>query len=148
MAKRRRFLIGGAIILAALLYLVYGGMRQAIVYFVTPSELQGETKPSKEKFLRLGGMVVEGSLQKDLKALTYRFEITDGRATVPVFFRGVPPDLFAEGKGAVVEGRMGEDGVFVANTIMAKHAEEYSPPKEGEASPPRGFIPTKEEKAS
>lgn len=145
---RRRFLIGGLIILAALTYLIYGGMRQAMVYFVTPSELKDQKKPTQDRFLRMGGMVVEGSLKKDLKALTYRFEITDGVATVPVFFRGVPPDLFAEGRGAVVEGRMRKDGVFLATTVMAKHSEEYRPPKEGEASYPRSFIPAGENKGS
>lgn len=146
MGRTRRFIIGGIIILAALSYLIYGGMRQAIVYFVTPSELKGQEKSSKEKFLRMGGMVVLGSLQKDLKNLTYRFQITDGAATIPVYFRGVPPDLFSEGKGAVVEGKINEDGLFVATTIMAKHAEEYSPPKEGKPSYPHSFAPGKEEK--
>ncbi len=141
MGKTRRFIIGGAIILVALFYLIYGGMRQAIVYFVTPSELKGQENPSKDRFLRMGGMVVQGSLQRDLKSLTYRFQITDGVESIPVYFRGVPPDLFSEGKGAVVEGRMGEDGVFMATTIMAKHAEEYSPPKEGKPSYPRSFVP-------
>lgn len=146
MKRSRRFIIGGVIILAALSYLVYTGMQQAIVYFVTPSELKGQAKASKEKFLRMGGMVVQGSLQKDLQNLTYRFQITDGGTSIPVFFRGVPPDLFSEGKGAVVEGRMGEDGVFMATTIMAKHAEEYSPPKEGKPSYPRSFVPGEEGK--
>lgn len=144
MHKTRRFLIGGVIILAALAYLIYGGMRQAIVYFVTPSELKGQETTSRDKFLRMGGMVVAGSLQKDLKNLTYRFQITDGAVSVPIYFHGVPPDLFSEGKGAVVEGRIGPDGVFVASTIMAKHAEEYSPPHEGKASPPRSFVPGQE----
>lgn len=144
MHKTRRFLIGGVIILAALAYLIYGGMREAIVYFVTPSELKGQETTSKDKFLRMGGMVVAGSLQKDLKNLTYRFQITDGAVSVPVYFHGVPPDLFSEGKGAVVEGRIGPDGVFVASTIMAKHAEEYSPPHAGKASPPRSFVPGQE----
>lgn len=144
MHKTRRFLIGGVIILAALAYLIYGGMRQAIVYFVTPSELKGQETSSRDKFLRMGGMVVAGSLQKDLKNLTYRFQITDGAVSVPIYFHGVPPDLFSEGKGAVVEGRIGPDGVFVASTIMAKHAEEYSPPHEGKASPPRSFVPGQE----
>ena len=71
--------------------------------------------------------MVTGSLQKDLRNLTYRFDLTDGNASFPVFFRGVPPDLFIEGKGAVVEGRIGADGIFQATTIMAKHVEEYSP---------------------
>lgn len=145
---RRRFLVGGLIILAALTYLIYGGMRQAMVYFVTPSEFKDQKGSTPDRFLRMGGMVVEGSLKKDLNALTYRFEITDGVATVPVFFRGVPPDLFAEGKGAVVEGRMGKDGIFLATTVMAKHSEEYSPPKEGEASYPRSFVPGIEKKGS
>ncbi len=146
MHRTRRFLIGGVIILAALVYLIYGGMRQAIVYFVTPSELKGQEKPSSDKFLRMGGMVVPGSLQKDLKNLTYRFQLTDGIETVPVTFHGVPPDLFSEGKGAVVEGRIGADGLFTATTIMAKHAEEYSPPHQGKTPYPKSFIPGQEEK--
>lgn len=146
--RSRRFIIGGLIILAALSYLIYTGMREAVVYFVTPSELKAQEQTTKDKFLRMGGMVVQGSLQKDLKRLTYRFQITDGVATIPVFFRGVPPDLFSEGKGAVVEGRFGEDGVFHATIIMAKHAEEYSPPEGGKPSHPRSFVPGQEEKPS
>ena len=88
-------------------------------------------------------MVVKGSLQKDLQNLTYRFQLTDGTATFPIFFKGVPPDLFSEGKGAVVEGRIGSDGVFQATTIMAKHAEEYSPHKDG-GPPAKSFVPATE----
>jgi cytochrome c-type biogenesis protein CcmE len=77
-----------------------------------------------------------------VKNLTYRFELTDGTSSYPVFFRGVPPDLFREGTGAVVEGRIGKDGVFQASAIMAKHAEEYSP-HEGK-DPPKSFVPVKE----
>jgi cytochrome c-type biogenesis protein CcmE len=148
MKNKRRFVIGGLIVLAALSYLIYGGMQEAIVYFVTPSELRAKESASHGKFLRVGGMVVAGSLEKDLKNLTYRFHITDGAQTVPVFFRGIPPDLFSEGKGAVVEGRLGGDGVFQATTIMAKHAEEYNPHQEGGASYPKSFVPVAEEKKS
>jgi len=143
MKKNRRFLIGGVIILAALSYMIYGGMQEAIVYFVTPSEVKAKEGSSSGKFLRMGGMVVAGSMQKDLQNLTYRFELTDGGATFPVFFRGVPPDLFTEGKGAVVEGRIGADGVFQATTIMAKHAEEYSPHPDGKP-PTNSFVPAAE----
>lgn len=143
MPRSRRFLIGGVIILAALSYMIYGGMQEALVYFVTPTELKAKEPGSADKFLRMGGMVVKGSLQKDLQQLTYKFEITDGSATFPVFFKGVPPDLFTEGKGAVVEGRIGADGVFQATTIMAKHAEEYSPHADGQAAA-KSFRPAKE----
>ncbi|MGH7827965.1 MAG: cytochrome c maturation protein CcmE [Candidatus Binatia bacterium] len=144
MQKTRRFLIGGLIILGALAYIIYGGMQEAIVYFVTPSELKAKETSSADKFLRMGGMVVKGSLQKDLPNLTYRFELTDGTASIPVFFRGVPPDLFTEGKGAVVEGRIA-DGVFQATLIMAKHAEEYSPHADDkDGGYPKSFVPAKE----
>jgi len=141
MKRNRRFLIGGVIILAVLGYLVYGGMQEAIVYFVTPSELKAGTTPP-DRFLRVGGMVLEGSLKKDLNSRTFDFEITDGIQSIPVQFQGVPPDLFSEGKGAVVEGRFGPDGVFRASLVMAKHAEEYSPHKDGEdPSKTRSFVP-------
>src|SRR5689334_6304013 len=143
MQKNKRFLIGAVIILAAVSYLVVGGMKEAIVYFVTPSELKAKESSSLNKFLRMGGMVVQGSLHKNLKNLSYQFELTDGTTTFPVFFKGVPPDLFTEGKGAVVEGRIGSDGVFHATTIMAKHAEEYSPHTDANQSA-KSFIPGKE----
>jgi cytochrome c-type biogenesis protein CcmE len=144
--RNRRFIFGGIIILAALAYLITGSMREAIVYFKTPSELKADKGASKGKSLRIGGMVLAGSLKMDLKSLTYRFRITDGVESVPVYFRGVPPDLFSEGKGAVIEGRLGEDGVFQATSIMAKHAEEYSPPKNGEYTETQSFIPDQKEK--
>jgi cytochrome c-type biogenesis protein CcmE len=144
MARGKRFIIGGLVILAALAYIVYGGMQEAVVYFVTPSELKAKETNSSDRFLRMGGMVVKGSLQKDLQNLTYRFELTDGTASVPVLFRGVPPDLFVDGKGAVVEGRLAGDGTFQATTIMAKHSEEYSPPPDGKAAYPHSFVPGKD----
>ena len=121
-------------------------MKEAIVYFVTPSELKAKESSSLNKFLRMGGMVVQGSLHKNLKNLTYQFELTDGTTTFPVFFKGVPPDLFTEGKGAVVEGRIGSDDVFHATTIMAKHAEEYSPHSDSKDAP-KSFIPAQEASA-
>jgi cytochrome c-type biogenesis protein CcmE len=143
MPRTRRFVIGGVIILGALGYIIYGGMQEALVYFKMPSELRAEEKSLQGKFVRMGGMVVKGSLAKDLQNLTYRFDLTDGSTNFPVFFKGVPPDLFVEGKGAVVEGRVGSDGIFHATTIMAKHAEDYSPHADGKA-PANTFVPAKE----
>lgn len=144
----KRFVIGGLIIAAALFYLIYGGMREAMVYFVTPSEIKAQEEKSQGKFLRVGGMVVKGSLHRNIDGLTYRFQLTDGNAIIPVYFHGVPPDLFGDGKGAVAEGKIGKDGVFMATTIMAKHAEEYSPAEHGKPDSPRKFIPAPEEKKS
>lgn len=144
MKRKRRYLIGALIIVAAVSYLIYTGMREAVVYFVTPAELKADGAPRARKSLRMGGLVAPGSLQKDLENLTYRFVLTDGAESVPVYFRGVPPDLFAEGKGAVVEGELGADGIFQATTIMAKHAEEYSPPPSHAIS--RSFVPATEGK--
>jgi cytochrome c-type biogenesis protein CcmE len=144
MQSRKRFLIGGLVIVGALSYIMYGGMQAAMVYFKMPSELKAEESRSRDKFLRMGGMVVKGSLQADVKNLTYRFDLSDGTASIPVLFKGIPPDLFTEGKGAVVEGRIGADGVFQASTIMAKHAEEYSPHLEGKDGYPKSFIPAQE----
>ena len=73
-------------------------------------------------------MVVQGSLQQNPAAHEQRFLLTDGKASVPVYHRGIPPDLFGEGRGAVVEGKLGTDGTFHASTIMAKHSEEYRAP--------------------
>ena len=144
MRRSRRFGIGAVIVALALSYVIYGGMRESIVYFVTPAELKAKETISSDKFLRMGGIVAKGSLKADQKNLTYRFDLTDGVTSIPVFFRGVPPDLFSEGKGAVVEGRIRSDGVFLASTIMAKHSEEYGPPSDAKAAYPRTFRPGQE----
>ncbi len=131
-----RVLVGAGVIVAAVAYLIWGGVQEAIVYFYTPSELQTRGDQAFGKRLRLGGMVEAGSLTKDPETLTMKFRMTDGTTSVPVRFKGIPPDLFTEGKGAVVEGTWTPEGIFHSDLIMAKHSEEYHPPGEGEASPP------------
>jgi cytochrome c-type biogenesis protein CcmE len=125
--RRRRLALGAGIIVLVLGTLILTGIRQSVVYFVTPSELLAQDRPAGRAY-RLGGMVVQGSLQHDPAAREQRFLLTDGKASVPVYHRGIPPDLFAEGRGAVVEGTFGADGTFRASTIMAKHSEEYRAP--------------------
>jgi cytochrome c-type biogenesis protein CcmE len=128
MSKRAKFLGGGVVIAVALGYLVYAGLTQSMVYFVTPSELLAA--PSPGKAYRLGGLVAQGSLQWDPQSLNLAFTLTDGTTTVPVRHTGTPPDLFGEGRGAVVEGKWTAEGYFRAATIMAKHSEEYRAPSE------------------
>jgi cytochrome c-type biogenesis protein CcmE len=124
--RRVKFMAGGLIILAALAYLVYAGVSQSMVYFVTPTELRAA--PVSGKAYRLGGMVERGSLKWDPKTLNLAFTLTDGQASVAVRHRGAPPDLFAEGRGAVVEGTWSSEGFFKASLILAKHSEEYKAP--------------------
>jgi cytochrome c-type biogenesis protein CcmE len=125
--RPRRLLLGACAIAVALGALIFTGVRQSMVYFVTPSELQAADRGAGRAY-RLGGMVVQGSLTQNVAGHEQRFLLTDGKASVPVYHRGIPPDLFAEGRGAVVEGTLGADGTFLASTIMAKHSEEYRPP--------------------
>ncbi len=126
MTRHRKFLAGGAVILAALAYLVYAGLTQSAVYFITPSELQAA--PVTGKAYRLGGMVLPGSVEWNPATLDLAFALSDGKASVPVRHRGTAPDLFGEGRGAVVEGSWTGDGYFKASQIMAKHSEDYKAP--------------------
>ena len=126
MKRRAKFVAGGGLILAVLGYLVYAGVSQSVVYFVTPAELLAAPAPGKT--YRLGGMVQPGSVTWEPKTLDLRFTLSDGKASVPVRHKGTPPDLFGENRGAVVEGAWSGEGYFRASTILAKHSEEYKAP--------------------
>ena len=121
-----KFLVGGAVILVALGYMIWAGVTQSAVYFVTPAELTAS--PVAGKAYRLGGLVTPGSLKWEPRTLDLTFTMSDGRAVVPVRHKGAAPDLFGEGRGAVVEGQWTSDGYFKASLIMAKHSEEYKAP--------------------
>ncbi|HUO64131.1 MAG TPA: cytochrome c maturation protein CcmE [Terriglobales bacterium] len=129
MSRRRKFIAGGLVIVAAIAWLIWAGVSQSVVYFVTPSELLAAPVPSKT--YRLGGLVLPGSLKWEPKTLDLSFTLSDGKASVPVRHKGAPPDLFAEGRGAVVEGAWTGDGYFKASLILAKHSEEYKAPHDG-----------------
>lgn len=131
-SRRRSVLIGAGVVGVALAALVYSGLKESVVYFYTPSELMEKGEAASEQPVRLGGVVQEGSLIWVPETLYLSFRLTDGRTAVPVVHEGAPPDLFGEGRGAVIEGRLTADGTFHANTILAKHAEEYRPPRPGE----------------
>jgi cytochrome c-type biogenesis protein CcmE len=121
-----KFVAGIAVLALALVYMIYAGVTQSAVYFVTPTELKAAPKPGKA--YRLGGMVEKGSVSWKPATLDLTFRISDGQATVPVRHTGTPPDLFGEGRGAVVEGKWLNDGYFHATQILAKHSEEYKAP--------------------
>jgi cytochrome c-type biogenesis protein CcmE len=128
--NQRLVLVSAALVavLAAVLLAMFGLRNQASFYY-TPADIVAG-KAIEGKTARLGGMVEEGSIRHDPDGVTIHFIVTDGRATTPVVYRGIVPDLFREGSGAVAEGRM-ESGTFVADQILAKHDERYMPPQLG-----------------
>jgi cytochrome c-type biogenesis protein CcmE len=129
--KNQRLALLSAALLAVLVavLLAMWGLRDRASYFFTPADIAAG-KATEGQPMRLGGMVQQGSLRHEPDGVTIRFVVTDGKATTPVSFRGIVPDLFREGSGAVAEGRL-ERGTFVADTILAKHDERYMPPELG-----------------
>ena len=116
-----------ALLVAALLAM--WGLKDRASYFFTPADIAAGKAVDGQGF-RLGGMVEKGSIQHQVDGVTIRFVVTDGQARTPVVYRGIVPDLFREGSGAVAEGRL-QRGTFVADTILAKHDERYMPPELG-----------------
>jgi cytochrome c-type biogenesis protein CcmE len=108
------------------------GLKDRASYFYTPADIAAG-KAAEGQAMRLGGMVERGSIRRQPDGVTIRFLVTDGKAQTPVVYRGIVPDLFREGSGAVAEGRL-ENGAFVADAILAKHDERYMPPELGNLS--------------
>jgi cytochrome c-type biogenesis protein CcmE len=132
--SRKKFLIGGiAIIVAAFAYLLYGGINQNVVYFLTPHELLAKGTRAVDVPVRLGGQVKPGSVKWNDSTLDLHFMITDGTTEVAVASHGAPPQMFRDGMGVVVEGRYLQNGVFNSTSLMVKHSNEYRPPKPGES---------------
>lgn len=108
--------------------LVINALRSNLVFFFSPSQVAADAAPRNGAF-RIGGLVETGSVRRASDGLTVRFVVTDLAQRVPVSYRGLLPDLFREGKGVVVAGRLQPDGSFEANQVLAKHDENYMPPE-------------------
>ena len=124
--KRAALIAGGLLSIAVAAMLVLRALDSNIALYITPSEVSAGKAPADKAF-RIGGMVKSGSLQR--QELTVHFVITDTVKEVPVSYTGILPDLFSEGKGAVVQGKLGADGHFTASEVLAKHDENYMPPE-------------------
>ena len=124
--KRIALIAGGLVSLALASVLVLNALDSNIALYVTPSEVAAGKAPQGKAF-RIGGMVKEGSIKR--QELTVHFAITDTAKEIPVAYTGILPDLFKEGKGAVVQGKLGADGLFTATEVLAKHDENYMPPE-------------------
>jgi cytochrome c-type biogenesis protein CcmE len=120
----------GVVALGIATALVLSAFEKNLVFFFTPSQIAANEAPQGKTF-RIGGMVVVGSVKRD--GVDVRFAITDTAKTIPVVYRGPLPDLFREGKGVVAQGRLGDDGVFHAREVLAKHDENYMPPEAARA---------------
>lgn len=132
--KQRRLyaIIGAMSLLGAAASLVLFAVRDTLVFFYTPSELADKQLPAGRNF-RIGGLVSEGSVKRQPDGVSVTFTVTDLTASLPVRYRGLLPDLFREGQGVVAEGALGEDGVFTASQVLAKHDENYMPREVAEA---------------
>ncbi len=128
-------LLALAAIVAAVL-LAMSAMKDQAAFFYTPSDAKAQGLPLG-KAVRLGGMVEAGSVHRAPDGVTVRFVVTDGKATTPVTFAGITPDLFREKSGVVAEGQFQPDGRFVATNLLAKHDEKYMPPEMAGPAPSR-----------
>jgi cytochrome c-type biogenesis protein CcmE len=127
--QKRLLLVGLAIIgVGAAAAMALSALQSNISYFFSPTQVKANESPADHVF-RLGGLVKEGSVQRQDDGLTVTFDVTDLAETVTVAYTGILPDLFKEGQGVVTKGRMGPDGRFVADEVLAKHDEEYMPPE-------------------
>lgn len=125
--RRRLYLVGASLAaLGAAAWLVLGAFEDSVVFFYSPSQLAAEGVQPGQR-IRLGGLVAAGSVARD--GATVRFTLSDGAASTAVAYTGTLPDLFREGQGVVTEGAMRGDGTFAAETVLAKHDENYMPPE-------------------
>ncbi|QKM65178.1 cytochrome c maturation protein CcmE [Polynucleobacter tropicus] len=124
--KRALIIVGALATLAIAAVLILNALNSNIALYVTPSEVAAGKAPQGQTF-RIGGMVKDGSLRRD--DLVVHFIITDMVKEIPVAYKGILPDLFKEGKGAVVQGKLDANGQFVASEVLAKHDENYMPPE-------------------
>ena len=130
--KRAALIVGGLAALALATGFVLNAFQKNLVFFFTPSQVAAGEAPRDTAF-RIGGLVEEGSVQRQRDGITVAFAVTDTAQKIPVVYRGILPDLFREGKGVVAQGRLQADGHFVASEVLAKHDENYMPPEAAHA---------------
>jgi len=128
MHPRTKFLLGGAVVLGAAAVLMAGAIKDTGIYFLMPHELEAKVAQDPSIVgtgLKVGAQVVPGSVVRDASGRQVAFQMTDGKATYPVVYRGIIPDTFSDSVEVVVEGRLDAEGVFQATTLLAKCASRY-----------------------
>lgn len=133
--RRRKLLISVILIVVGVgvaTGLALKAFQENLLYFYSPSQVYNGEAPETRSF-RIGGLVTEGSVERNPDNLEVSFVLTDTIRSIKVTYKGILPDLFREGQGIVANGRMGKDGVFVASEVLAKHDENYMPPEVADA---------------
>ena len=130
--KRLGLVVIGLVIIGAATALVLNALEGNLSYFFSPTEVVGGEAP-KDHVFRLGGMVQKDSVKRAEGDLTVHFVVSDMHKTVNVAYSGILPDLFEEGQGVIAQGKLGSDGTFVADEVLAKHDENYMPPEVADA---------------
>jgi len=128
---RIAFLIITLLILSLIIFLILKSLEENVVYFFSPTEIYNKPNISLDKKIRVGGLVKEKSLSKE--GVSIKFIITDLKNEIIVSYKGLLPNLFSEGKGVIVQGKLKDKKYFIADTILAKHDENYMPPEVSEA---------------
>lgn len=128
--RRKRLVLFGSVLLGVAIAagIATLAFRDNLQYFYNPSEVAAGKAPAGKRF-RVGGMVPKGSIHRETGSLTVHFEVTDFENTVKISYSGVLPDLFREGQGIIAHGKLDNQGVFVADEVLAKHDEKYMPPE-------------------
>jgi cytochrome c-type biogenesis protein CcmE len=124
---RKKYVIGGILILAAVSFLLYTGFREGTVYYYTVSELKENAAALMDKEIRVTGQVADGSMEWEPDSLTVRFTLLDENESLPITYRGIAPDNLQEGRDVVVGGKYREDGIFLADNILTKCPSKYEP---------------------
>ena len=130
--RRIAFIVAGLAALGIATTLLLSAFQSNLVFFFSPTQVLAKEAPVNRTF-RVGGLVESGTLKRQNDGLTVHFTVTDTAKSIPVVYKGILPDLFKEGKGCVAQGKLGSDGVFYADQVLAKHDENYMPPEAGHA---------------
>ncbi len=130
--KRIGFIVARLAGLGIAAALALNAFQDNLVFFFSPTQIAAKQAPTGRVF-RVGGLVQEGTIKRETDGLTVRFTVTDTAQSIPVVYKGILPDLLKEGKGCVAQGKIGSDGVFYADQVLAKHDENYMPPEAGQA---------------
>lgn len=130
--KKLAIIAAGVSALGIAAALVLNAFESNLVFFFSPTQVAANEAPKNRSF-RIGGLVEQGSVKRQSDGVTVQFVVTDTAKTIPVVYKGILPDLFKEGKGVVTQGKLGQDGVFRADEVLAKHDENYMPPEAARA---------------